>query len=136
MEGSLPYFGRLSFAGAFPPTGSKIPATGRHVSPNRSWTGMRFASDDYGDLKFILEPSRFLFVYPLARAYAISDKEQFAELFASGGRLGAQQSSDVRSVVDLVARNPPCGFWPCRLVSMRFYTRPRPRRDEWSCCCR
>jgi hypothetical protein len=42
---------------------------------------MRFASDDYGDLKFILEPSRFLFVYPLARAYAISDKEQFAEAF-------------------------------------------------------
>jgi len=48
---------------------------------------MRFASgasdDDYGDLKFILEPSRFLFVYPLARAYAISSDERFPEAFWS-----------------------------------------------------
>ena len=44
---------------------------------------MRFASDDYGDLKFILEPSRFLFVYPLARAYAISGDERFPEAFWS-----------------------------------------------------
>jgi hypothetical protein len=42
---------------------------------------MRFASEDYGDLKFILEPSRFLFVYPLARAYAITGDERFPEVF-------------------------------------------------------
>ena len=47
---------------------------------------MRFASpasNDYGDLKFILEPSRFLFVYPLARAYAISGDERLPEAFWS-----------------------------------------------------
>jgi len=44
---------------------------------------MRFASDDYGDLRFILEPSRFLFVYPLARAYAISGDERFPKAFWS-----------------------------------------------------
>ena len=42
---------------------------------------MRFASPAYGDLKFILEPSRFLFVYPLVRAYALSGDERFPEAF-------------------------------------------------------
>jgi Heparinase II/III-like protein/Heparinase II/III N-terminus len=81
LEGKLPFFGRLSFACGFPPKWFENPATGQHISPHRPWTKMRFASDDYGDLKFILEPSRFLFVYPLARAYAISADERFAEAF-------------------------------------------------------
>ena len=85
LEGNLPYFGRLSFAGGFPPKWFQNPLTGQSVSPNRQWTQMRFASgsspDDYGDLKFILEPSRFLFVYPLARAYVLSGDERYAEAF-------------------------------------------------------
>lgn len=81
LRGTLPYFGRLSFACGFPPNWFQNPVTGQRVSPNRPWTGMRFASDDYGDLKFILEPSRFLFVYPLARAYAITGDDRFAEAF-------------------------------------------------------
>jgi len=87
LEGSLPFFGRLSFACGFPPQWFENQVTGQRVSPDRSWTQMRFAgghtSDDYGDLKFILEPSRFLFVYPLARAYAISGDERFPEAFWS-----------------------------------------------------
>jgi asparagine synthase (glutamine-hydrolysing) len=87
LEGSLPFFGRLSFACGFPPQWFQNPVTGQRVSPDRSWTQMRFASgfasDDYGDLKFILEPSRFLFVYPLARAYAINGDERFPEAFWS-----------------------------------------------------
>jgi hypothetical protein len=83
LEGSLPFFGRLSFECGFPPKWFQNPATGQCVSPDRPWTEMRFASDDYGDLKFILEPSRFLFVYPLARAYAISGDERFPEAFWS-----------------------------------------------------
>src|SRR5260370_25992065 len=87
LEGSLPFFGRLSFACGFPPKWFENPVTGQRVSPDRPWTQMRFASgascDDYGDLKFILEPSRFLFVYPLARAYAISSDERFPEAFWS-----------------------------------------------------
>jgi len=83
LEGSLPFFGRLSFTCGFPPRWFQNPATGQRVSPGRSWTQMRFASDDYGDLKFILEPSRFLFVYPLARAYAISGDERFPAAFWS-----------------------------------------------------
>jgi hypothetical protein len=83
LEGSLPFFGRLSFACGFPPRWFQNPATGQRVSPDRPWTQMRFASDDYGDLKFILEPSRFLFVYPLARAYAVSGDERFPRAFWS-----------------------------------------------------
>src|SRR6202049_1604277 len=83
LEGNLPFFGRLSFACGFPPRWFQNPATGQRVSPDRPWTQMRFASDDYGDLKFILEPSRFLFVYPLARAYAVSGDERFPEAFWS-----------------------------------------------------
>jgi len=83
LEGSLPFFGRLSFECGFPPRWFQNPATGQRVAPDRPWTQMRFASDDYGDLKFILEPSRFLFVYPLARAYAISGDERFPKAFWS-----------------------------------------------------
>src|SRR3981081_3549091 len=81
LEGNLPFFGRLLFSCGFPPRWFQNPATGQRVSPDRPWTEMRFASDDYGDLKFILEPSRFLFVYPLARAYAISGDERFPVAF-------------------------------------------------------
>ena len=87
LGGSPPFFGRLSFACGFPPHWFQNPVTGQRVSPDRPWTQMRFASgfapEDYGDLKFILEPSRFLFVYPLARAYAISGDERFPEAFWS-----------------------------------------------------
>ncbi len=83
LEGNLPFFGRLSLACGFPPRWFQNPATGQRVSPDRPWTQMRFASDDYGDLKFILEPSRFLFVYPLARAYAVSGDERFPQAFWS-----------------------------------------------------
>src|SRR4030081_279775 len=71
LNGELPYFGRLSFDCGLPPQWFRNPATGVSVQPDRPWTKMRFASEEYGDLKFILEPSRFLFVYPLARAYAL-----------------------------------------------------------------
>ena len=81
LNGQLPYFGQLSFACGFPPNWFQNPATGQKVAPQRHWTSMRFASPEYGDLKFILEPSRFLFAYPLARAYALSGDDRFVEGF-------------------------------------------------------
>src|SRR5882724_5169261 len=102
LEGNLPFFGRLSFDCGFPPKWFQNPATGQHVSPNRSWTEMRFASDDCGDLKFILEPSRFLFLYPLARAYAISGDERFPLAFWS-------------AIEDWAGNSPPMSgpLWIC-----------------------
>jgi hypothetical protein len=81
VTGLLPFFGGLSFACGFPPQWFRNPVTGQCVSPERPWTQMRFASPVYGDLKVILEPSRFLFVYPLIRAYALSGDEKFPEAF-------------------------------------------------------
>ncbi len=81
MKGDLPFFGALSFPCGFPPRWFQNPVTGQSVSPRQLWTGMRFASPVYGDLKFILEPSRFLFVYPLVRAYALTGDDRFAEAF-------------------------------------------------------
>ncbi len=81
LAGTLPFFGQLTFPTGFPPNWFRNPLTGQSVSPGQSWTRMRFASPGYGDLKFILEPSRFLFIYPLVRAYALSGDEKFAEAF-------------------------------------------------------
>jgi hypothetical protein len=81
VAGNLPFFGQLSFDCNFLPRWYRNPLTGQSVSPEQSWTQMRFASPVYGDLKFILEPSRFLFVYPLIRAYALSGNDKFPEAF-------------------------------------------------------
>jgi hypothetical protein len=83
LAGNVPFFGQLSFASGFPPRWFENPVTGQKVSPQQSWTQMRFASPVYGDLKFILEPSRFLFVYPLVRAYALSGDERYPLAFWS-----------------------------------------------------
>ena len=102
LDGNLPFFGRLSFACGFPPNWFRNPVTGQSVSPRRPWTTMRFASPDYGDLKFILEPSRFLFIYPLARAYALTGDERYAEAFW-------------RAIEDWAEKNPPMSgpLWIC-----------------------
>jgi hypothetical protein len=81
LQGNFPFFGQQSFECGLPPRWFRNPVTGQSVSPRRPWTQMRFASPDYGDLKFILEPSRFLFAYPLARAYALSGDERFPQAF-------------------------------------------------------
>lgn len=81
LSGNLPFFGQLSFPTGFPPRWFQNPSTGQRVSPQEQWIRMRFASRRYGDLKFILEPSRFLFVYPLVRAYALTGDERFPEAF-------------------------------------------------------
>jgi hypothetical protein len=81
LKGKLPYFGQLSFTNSFPPRWFENPVTGQSVSPQRPWTHMRFASPEYGDLKFILEPSRFLFAYRLVRAYTLSGDERFPLAF-------------------------------------------------------
>lgn len=81
LQGHLPFFGRLSLDCGSPPRWFQNPVTGQRVPPAKPWTELRFASDAYGDLKFILEPSRFLFVYPLARAYVLTRDERFPHAF-------------------------------------------------------
>jgi hypothetical protein len=102
LTGNLPFFGGLSYDCGFPPRWFENPATGQAVSPSQHWTRMRFASPIYGDLKFILEPSRFLFVYPLVRAYALNGDERFPQAFW-------------RLIEDWAANSPPMSgpLWIC-----------------------
>ena len=102
LAGNLPFFGRLFFACGFPPKWFQNPVTGHAVSPRQPWTQMRFASPAYGDLKFILEPSRFLFVYPLVRAYVLSGDERFPQAFWN-------------AIEDWARRSPPMAgpLWIC-----------------------
>ena len=102
LSGELPFFGQLSYACGFPPRWFENPATGQSVSPEQPWTRMRFASPAYGDLKFILEPSRFLFLYPLVRAYALTGDERFPQAFWA-------------ALEDWALRNPPMSgpLWIC-----------------------
>ncbi len=115
LAGNVPFFGQLSFASGFPPRWFQNPVTGQRVSPLQSWTQMRFASTVYGDLKFILEPSRFLFVYPLVRAYALSGDERYPLAFWS-------------AIEDWIRQSPPMAgpLWICgqecslRIVALSF----------------
>jgi hypothetical protein len=115
LAGNLPFFGQLSFACEFPPRWFRNPVTGQSVSPQQPWTRMRFASPAHGDLKFILEPSRFLFVYPLVRAYALSGDERFPQAFWN-------------AIEDWVRHNPPMAgpLWICgqecslRILALSF----------------
>ena len=102
LAGNLPFFGALSFACGFPPRWFQNPITGQSVSPHQPWMQMRFASPEYGDLKFILEPSRFLFIYALVRAYALSGDEKFPAAFWS-------------AVEDWARHSPPMSgpLWIC-----------------------
>ena len=102
LAGNLPFFGQVSFASGFPPQWFRNSVTGQSVSPRQPWTQMRFASPAYGDLKFILEPSRFLFIYPLVRAYALNGDERFPLAFWN-------------AVEDWAAQSPPMAgpLWIC-----------------------
>ena len=92
LAGSLPFFGELSFASGFPPQWFRHPVTGQSVSPQQSWTQMRFAAPDDLDLKVVLEPSRFLFAYLLVRAYALSGDERWPRAFWNAIEDWAQRS--------------------------------------------
>jgi Heparinase II/III-like protein/Heparinase II/III N-terminus len=96
LAGHLPFFGQLSYHCGFPPRWFQNPLTGQSVSPQQAWTQMRFASPVYGDLKFILESSRFLFVYPLVRAYALTADECLPQAFWSSIEDWAHHSPPMR----------------------------------------
>jgi hypothetical protein len=102
LTGNLPFFGNLSYDCGFPPRWFENHSTRQGVSPRQQWTKMRFGSREYGDFKFILEPSRFVFVYPLVRAYALNGDERFPRAFWS-------------LIEDWAANSPPMSgpLWIC-----------------------
>jgi len=57
------------------------PFTGKK-SPNKlHWTEIGDLSSDFGDIKWIWELSRFTFVYPLCRAFVITNDKKYAKAF-------------------------------------------------------
>ena len=57
------------------------PFTKQTINPDEHWSNIRFSSPLYGDLKIILEPSRFAFAYHLIRTYWYTNDEQYPALF-------------------------------------------------------
>ena len=110
LRGDLPFFGRLSFKSGFPPRWFQNPVTGQTVSPHQPWTQLRFASPAHGDMKFILEPSRFLFVYPLVRAYALSGDERFPQAFWNTMEDWAQCSPPMAGPLWICGQECSCAF--------------------------
>jgi asparagine synthase (glutamine-hydrolysing) len=92
LSGRWVYFGRLSVDAGFPPNWFRNPLTGESVPADRHWADIPdFA---FGDIKLIWEASRFSPVYALARAYAMTHNERYAEAFWT-------------LVEDWAAHNPP-----------------------------
>lgn len=57
------------------------PFTGKSQTADRHWSDVPVFDADRGDIKYIWEPSRFAWVYALARAYATGESEESAEVF-------------------------------------------------------
>ncbi|HTB63821.1 MAG TPA: heparinase II/III family protein [Opitutales bacterium] len=62
-----------------PPDWHKNPLTGQSAPRGRHWS--KLGDFDFGDIKAIWELSRFGWAFALARAYARTHEERFAELF-------------------------------------------------------
>ncbi len=57
------------------------PLSKRKSPPKKHWTEISDLSSDFGDIKWIWELSRFTFVYPLCRAYSITNDTKYAKRF-------------------------------------------------------
>lgn len=70
------------------------PFTKKNSPDKQHWTEIGDLSSDFGDIKWIWELSRFTFVYPLCRAYAVTEDVKYAKVFWS-------------MFEDFVTHNPP-----------------------------
>ena len=92
IEGELRYFECCSAKTGFPPDWHLNQFTGLSAPKDVHWS--RLGDFDFGDIKVLWEPSRFGFVFTLARAYARTGDDHLAEAFW-------------RSVEDWRDNNPP-----------------------------
>lgn len=54
----------------------------KKVAPsNKHWTEIPDLGSEFGDIKWVWELSRFTFVFPLVRAYAVSKNDRYVEVF-------------------------------------------------------
>ena len=83
LAGRFTLFSRHEAALAFPPDWLAHPlrAASVRVAGTRHWSRIGMEGEPYGDLKFIWELSRMAWAFTLARAYASTDDERYAEAF-------------------------------------------------------
>lgn len=79
LAGRLRYFEHSVLDVGYPPQWSRNPFTGESAPTDRHWS--EISDFDYGDIKFIWEPSRFGFVFALVRAYWRTGDECYAHAF-------------------------------------------------------
>jgi asparagine synthase (glutamine-hydrolysing) len=78
-EGVFRFFERQEINLGCPPDWHRNPVTGDDYPPDRHWSEIGdFAA---GDIKYVWEPSRFAWVYPLVRAYWRTEDERYPRLF-------------------------------------------------------
>ncbi len=81
LDGKFKYFFGSDVEPGFPPDWHLNPITGGRTGQTLHWSKLPMLSPEYGDIKYIWEPGRFASAYLLARAYAVSQEEKYAEGF-------------------------------------------------------
>jgi heparinase II/III-like protein len=101
-SGEIEYFSKLPYKFDSLPDWRRNPFTGESISDEKHWSDLKFYSPRYGDLKFMLEPSRFSFLCVLVRAYRYTGDEKYPAVFW-------------RLFEDWIAKNPPQSgpLWIC-----------------------
>lgn len=79
LNGELKYFSHQFIQTGFPPNWHHDYVTDTSIDSYKHWS--QILDDANVDIKFIWEPNRFSFVYPLARAYVASRNEKYADAF-------------------------------------------------------
>ncbi|MCE5328012.1 MAG: heparinase II/III family protein [Planctomycetaceae bacterium] len=82
LRGEFPYFSNLWGRLGYPePAWLTNPFTGQSESASRHWCDLRDFDPARGDIKFLWEPSRFSWAWPLVRAYAATGDDRYAQAF-------------------------------------------------------
>ena len=83
LTGEFQLFFRHPVTAGFPPDWLVNPAIGSssRPGPNLHWSKVSMRGDGYRDLKFVWELSRFGWAFSLARAFALTADERYAEGF-------------------------------------------------------
>ena len=82
LDGQFLYFSHAWGKLGFPdPQWLTNPFTGQSADGGVHWCDARDFLDRQGDIKYLWEPSRFAWVYALARAYAATGQEQYPQAF-------------------------------------------------------
>ena len=105
LNGKLRFFAGQKQMCGFPPKWMKdFEYSGVHLP---HWTAIRTIDARQGDIKLVWEPSRFLFTFDLARAFALTSDEQYAEAFGKPSKIGKNRTRPIMAPIGFVVRRQP-----------------------------